>query len=271
MSGRGRIPDPRQDVPACSVSPGEARDAGLAELAAMCGPDAPAGESFIRDRAADALLPGPVLAALAEQAVAEMPGLTDNGLLGAVSAVRRLRARADYLEAVLIAEFSRRRPDHPAARDAGRPGRRRHRCRPGVRDLVLHPVPVRCACRRRRDPGRRGAGAEHGPAGPPRRQAGDEARPGLNVSLPRPFGRSSQERAGRQSDAGRSRGRGPAGLWEQGEGCRVDGTDDAKMAPVQGSDVDCAESFGDRHHDGVSGAQRRKPASAFAPARLCSM
>jgi hypothetical protein len=108
-AGREQIPGPWEEVPACTVSLGDAYDADPAELAAMCGPDGLGGEAFAQDKAAGALRPGPVLSALTEQAAEDMRDLTDNGLLGAVSAVRRLRNRADYLETVLVAEFARRR------------------------------------------------------------------------------------------------------------------------------------------------------------------
>jgi Domain of unknown function (DUF222) len=107
-AGREQIPEPWSS-PSCTVSLGDACDVDLAELAAMTGPDGLGGEAFIQYRNADALSPGPVLAALTEQAVQEVSTLSDNGLLGAVSAVRRLRARADYLETALVAEFARRR------------------------------------------------------------------------------------------------------------------------------------------------------------------
>jgi hypothetical protein len=109
-AGRARIPEPWEvEGPAVSISLGDACDVDLAELAAMTGPDGLGGYRFAQDGTADALRPGPVLAALAEQAGRELGRLTDNQLLGAVSAARRLAARAEYLELSAVAEFTRRR------------------------------------------------------------------------------------------------------------------------------------------------------------------
>src|SRR5215470_11706484 len=109
-AGRARIPEPWEiEGPAASISLGDAADVDLAELAAMAGPDGLGGDRFAQDGAADVMRPGPVLAALTEQAAAELGRLSDNQLLGAVSAARRLAARAEYLELLAIAEFTRRR------------------------------------------------------------------------------------------------------------------------------------------------------------------
>ena len=53
--------------------------------------------------------PGPVLAALTEQAAGGLGRLTDNQVVGAMSAARRLAARAAWLELAAVAEFTRRR------------------------------------------------------------------------------------------------------------------------------------------------------------------
>ena len=58
---------------------------------------------------ADAMRPGPVLAALTEQAAGDLGRLTDNQVLGAMSAAGRLAARAEYLRLRAVAEFTRRR------------------------------------------------------------------------------------------------------------------------------------------------------------------
>jgi uncharacterized protein DUF222 len=105
--GREQIPDPGEATPAAIVAPGEACGIDPAASAAMYGPDGLG--AFAQGGAADALRPGPVLSALAEQAVEEAAVLTDNQLLGALSAIQRLRGRADYLETVAVAEFTRRR------------------------------------------------------------------------------------------------------------------------------------------------------------------
>jgi hypothetical protein len=83
----------------------------LAELAAMAGPGGLGGDRFAQGNTADVMRPGPVLAALTEQAAAELVRLSDDQLLGAVAAARRLAARAEYLELSAVAEFTRRRQE----------------------------------------------------------------------------------------------------------------------------------------------------------------
>ncbi len=126
----GRIPVPDEDVPApaVTVTLGEAADVDPAALAAMAGPDGLGGEGFAQDKTADALRPGPLLAALAENAAAGMPGLSDDELLGLVSAARRLQNRAEYLELAGIAEFTARRA---AQLEASRARRDPRGCRAG--------------------------------------------------------------------------------------------------------------------------------------------
>src|SRR6516225_3758123 len=87
--GRAREPEPWES-PGCTVSLGEAADVDPAELARLAGAG---GAGFAEGRAGDAMAPGPVLAALTEQAMEDMTGLSDDALLGAVSAARRLAAR----------------------------------------------------------------------------------------------------------------------------------------------------------------------------------
>src|SRR6516165_1524000 len=118
-AGRARIPEPWEiEGPAASISLGDAADVDLAELAVMAGPDGLGGERFAQDGTADVMRPGPVLAALTEQAAAELGRLSDNQLLGAVSAARRLAARAEYLELSAVAEFTRRRAEQLEASTA---------------------------------------------------------------------------------------------------------------------------------------------------------
>jgi Domain of unknown function (DUF222) len=119
-AGREVVPGPWEDVPACTVSLGEAADVDPGELAGMCGPDGLGGEVFARDRPADVMRPGPVLAALTERAGEDLGRLGDDGLLGAISAARRLRARAEYLELKVTAEFARRRAGQFAAATAAK-------------------------------------------------------------------------------------------------------------------------------------------------------
>jgi hypothetical protein len=109
-AGRARIPEEWEiEGPAATIGLGDAADVDLAELAAMLGPDGLGGEVFAQDRSADAMRPGPVLSALTEQATGDLGRLTDNQVLGAMSAARRLAARAAYLELTAVAEFTRRR------------------------------------------------------------------------------------------------------------------------------------------------------------------
>jgi len=113
-SGRERIPEEwESEGPAVSISLGDAADVDPALLAAMAGPDGLGGESlsplFGQHQSADALRPGPLLAALAEQAVSDIAALTDDQLFGALHAARRLENRAVYLQTVAVAEFGRRR------------------------------------------------------------------------------------------------------------------------------------------------------------------
>src|SRR5215470_13733052 len=118
-AGRARIPEPWEiEGPAASISLGDAADVDLAELAAMVGPDGLGGDRFTQGNTADVMRPGPVLAALAEQAARDLAALTDNQLLGAVSAARRLANRAEYLELAAVAEFTRRRAEQLAASTA---------------------------------------------------------------------------------------------------------------------------------------------------------
>ena len=108
-AGRARIPEEWEiEGPAATIGLGDAADVDLAELAAMLGPDGLGGEVFARDRSADAMRPGPVLAALTEQAAGDLGRLTDNQVIGAMSAARRLAARAAWLELTAVAEFTRR-------------------------------------------------------------------------------------------------------------------------------------------------------------------
>ena len=108
-AGRARIPEEWEvEGPAATIGLGDAADVDLTELAAMLGPDGLGGEVFARDRSADVMRPGPVLAALTEQAAGGLDRLTDNQVLGAMSAAGRLAARAEYLRLAAVAEFTRR-------------------------------------------------------------------------------------------------------------------------------------------------------------------
>ncbi len=94
---------------------GQAADVDPAVLAVMAGPDGLGGQAFTQQQMAEAMPPGPLLAALTENAAADAQGLSDDGLLGVISAARRLAARAGYLELAAIAEFTVRRQGQLAA------------------------------------------------------------------------------------------------------------------------------------------------------------
>ncbi|HEX3514143.1 MAG TPA: DUF222 domain-containing protein [Trebonia sp.] len=125
----GRVQPPPESAaegPAISLSLGDACDVDPELLAAMCGPDGLGGEAlpaaFGHDKAADVLRPGPVLAALTAQAVASAGSLTDNELIGALQAARRMANHAAYQQTVVIAEFARRRQaEFEAAKARGVP------------------------------------------------------------------------------------------------------------------------------------------------------
>jgi hypothetical protein len=129
-----RIPEEWEiEGPAFSISLGDAADLDPVLLAAMTGPDGLGGEAlgpqFGKDRSVDALRPGPVLAALTEQAVSDTAVLNDDQLMGALQAARRMENRACWQQAVLTAEFARRRQAQLADAIARKVPRG---CRPGA-------------------------------------------------------------------------------------------------------------------------------------------
>jgi Domain of unknown function (DUF222) len=64
---------------------------------------------FAQDGAGDVMAPCPSLAALTEQAVADVSALSDSELVGVLRASRRLVAREQYKQVLAAAEFGRRR------------------------------------------------------------------------------------------------------------------------------------------------------------------
>jgi hypothetical protein len=133
-AGRDEKPPEPSEIegPAVSLSLGDATDIDPAMLAAICGPEGLGGDGlgpqFGQDAAADVLRPNPVLAALTEQACSDLSRLTDNQLIGALRAARRLENRAHYLQTQAIAEFARRRlEEFETAKARGT----RVRCLPG--------------------------------------------------------------------------------------------------------------------------------------------
>jgi uncharacterized protein DUF222 len=69
----------------------------------------PGRSLFAQDGAADVMAPSPFLAALTEQAVADVAALSDSELVGVLRASRRLVAREQYKQVLATAEFGRRR------------------------------------------------------------------------------------------------------------------------------------------------------------------
>ncbi|WP_187366221.1 HNH endonuclease signature motif containing protein [Trebonia kvetii] len=121
-AGRDPVPPQREPSPGLSISLGEATDVDPELLAAMCGPDGLGGQSpgqqFGQDAAADVLRPGPVLAALAEQVTGDLGRLDDDQLTGVLRASQRLANREAWRQALVIAEFGRRREAQLAAATA---------------------------------------------------------------------------------------------------------------------------------------------------------
>ena len=126
-AGRQQVPpESAVEGPAASISLGDACDVDPELLAAMCGPGGLGGQAvsaaFGQDEAADVLRPGPVLAALTAQTSAVPASLTDDELIGALRAARRLANHAEYQQTVVIAEYARRRQaQFEAAMAAGKP------------------------------------------------------------------------------------------------------------------------------------------------------
>src|ERR1700729_3177888 len=100
-AGRQQVPPASAgEGPAVAVSRGAACDVAPELLAGMCGAEGLGGEAlsaaFGQDEAADVLRPGPVLAALTAQVIADPAALTDDELVGALQAARRLANHAAY-------------------------------------------------------------------------------------------------------------------------------------------------------------------------------
>jgi Domain of unknown function (DUF222) len=148
-AGRRQVPpESAVEGPAVSVSLGDACDVDPELLAGMCGPDGLGGQAvsaaFGQDKAADVLRPGPVLAALTAQTAADPASLSDDELVGALQAARRLANHAEYQQTVVIAEYARRRQaKFEAAMAAGKPAGCRDGEFPGeelAMELVETPV-----------------------------------------------------------------------------------------------------------------------------------
>jgi hypothetical protein len=92
-------PDPATPTPSPSPSPSPAAPAT----------GGPGRALFAEDGAGDLMAPSPFLAALTEQAVADVACLSDTELVGVLRASRRLVAREQYKQVLAAAEFGRRR------------------------------------------------------------------------------------------------------------------------------------------------------------------
>ncbi len=112
----GRVPEPEpwvlDDVESWDLEAWdqEPRVPGL-DAPGLAGP-APAGPGrplFAEDGQADVMAPSPFLAALTEQAAADVAALSDNELVGVLLASRRQVAREQYKQVLAAAEFGRRR------------------------------------------------------------------------------------------------------------------------------------------------------------------
>jgi len=113
-AGRDPFPNPPEEQNlGISISLGDATSLDPMLLAAMCGPDGLGGEclgpQFRQHAPVDTLSPGPVLAALTEQAVTGLSGLNDDELIGALRASVRLASREGWKQELLVAEYARRR------------------------------------------------------------------------------------------------------------------------------------------------------------------
>ena len=127
VSGTGRLdadlewaPD---DEEPWDLEPEDPADPGLpGPVPAGPGLPGPGRALFAQDGVADVMAPSPFLAALTEQAVGDVAGLSDAELVGVLRASQRQIAREQYKQALAAAEFGRRRRDaFQAALDRGVP------------------------------------------------------------------------------------------------------------------------------------------------------
>ena len=80
---------------------------------------------FVQDGQSDTMAPGPLLASVVHALAGDdgdgLAALSDDQLVGIISAARRLESRVAWTQLAALAEFAARRPGHPAGRDGGRP------------------------------------------------------------------------------------------------------------------------------------------------------
>jgi hypothetical protein len=110
-AGRVWVPAPEPwelEGPSATLAlPDAARHVDLAELATVVGVDGLCTEVFDQERVADAMAPGPVLAALIEQGGQQLDRLTPGQLVGMATAAGRVAARAQFLQLAAVGEFGR--------------------------------------------------------------------------------------------------------------------------------------------------------------------
>jgi hypothetical protein len=110
-AGRVWVPAPEPwelEGPSATLAlPDAARRVDLAELAAVVGIDGLCAEVFDQERVAEAMAPGPVLAALIEQGGQQLGRLTPGQILGMVSAAGREAARYQSLQLAAVGAFAR--------------------------------------------------------------------------------------------------------------------------------------------------------------------
>src|SRR5215467_10038642 len=101
------VPEPWElEGPSATLAlPGGARDVDLAELAAVVGVDGLCGEVFDQGRVADAMAPGPVLAALIGQGATQLGRLSPGQVMGMVAAAGRVAAWAQGLQLAAVGQF----------------------------------------------------------------------------------------------------------------------------------------------------------------------
>ena len=119
----GHDPDDQWTLAAGEPAAEEAEPPAGAGAPAGTEPSAPAAPlrpGFGQGDAADVLAPSPLLAALTEEAAADLGRLSDDELTGVLQATRRQIAREQYKQVLATAEFGRRR--RAAFEDAARRG-----------------------------------------------------------------------------------------------------------------------------------------------------
>jgi len=110
-AGRVWVPAPEPwelEGPSATLClPDAARRVDLAELAAVVGVDGLCGEVFDQERVAEAMAPGPVLAALIGQGAGQLGRLTPAQVLGMATAAGRVAAWAQGLQLAAVGQFGR--------------------------------------------------------------------------------------------------------------------------------------------------------------------